>query len=243
MLALCLTLAMVLPEAAEPLRDGGGSGPATLPPDGAEPLGSAIDDAAEPAPKIARPLGNGPRRERRRPELLPKSTPIVRVDLLFGPLWRLRTLDTLLQTSVEYGRVQGFSGSFHTGILIAPDRDSVRALDFPLGVGAVARGRLAKRPGYASVGLTAGLLVHRAATERGVIRRVDPDFRLPIRFAWTLATVGLSLALEQGYSVRHRSYERRGVEVWARHAYRVGFVLGLHSDFVPGAKRRRRSGI
>ena len=124
-----------------------------------------------------------------------------------------------------------------------PDRDFVQALDFPIGVGAVARGRLRKRPLYGSIGLSAGVLVHRAKTEAGLIHRVDPDFRLPIRFAWTGATAGLSVAIIQGWSVRSRSYERRGAAIWSRTPYRIAFVLGLHFDLMAGrAKTRSSSG-
>ncbi|MBC8067990.1 MAG: hypothetical protein IAG13_06615 [Deltaproteobacteria bacterium] len=160
----------------------------------------------------------------------PRRVPIVRLDFLAGPIWRLHVADALVITSVEVGRARGFSGSFHTGLILGRDRDVVRVVELPIGVGAIARTRLRKWPLFASIGLTAGVFVHRAAIDDRVIHRVDPDFRLPIRLAWTIATVGISLALEQGYSVRNRSYEQRGAQVWARHAYRVGFVLGLHSD-------------
>ena len=137
--------------------------------------------------------------------------------------------------------MQGVSGSFHTSIIIAPDRDFVRAIDLPIGFGAVLRGRLRKRPIYGSVGLSAGILVHRAQTVDQLIHRVDPDLRLPIRFAWTVARVGFTLALVQGYSFRNRSYVRRGLPVWERSAYRIGLDLGLHFDVVTGpAKRGKR---
>ncbi len=206
---------------------------------GAAPLQPLAGQGTDgPAVPIAAPFGIPERRVER--PLDPKATTIARLDVMIGPVWRARPLDGLFQTSVEVGRMHGFSGSFHTGFIVASDRESVRALDVPIGVGAVARGRLRRRPGFASIGLTAGLLVHRAATDdAGVIHRVDPDFRLPIRFAWTFATAGLSVALEQGYSVRNRSYDRRGAEVWARHAYRVGLTVGLHLDFVVRPARRR----
>lgn len=206
---------------------------------GAAPLEPLVGEGAEgPAAPIAAPFGIPERRVER--PLDPKATTIARLDVMTGPVWRTRPLDGLFQTSVEIGRMHGFSGSFHTGFIVASDRDSVRALDVPIGVGALARGRLRRRPGFASIGLTAGLLVHRAATDdAGVIHRVDPDFRLPIRFAWTFGTAGLSVALEQGYSVRNRSYDRRGAEVWARHAYRIGLTVGLHLDFVVRPARGR----
>jgi hypothetical protein len=154
--------------------------------------------------------------------------------------------------------MHGFSGSFHTGMIIAMQNDRqfagnlVKAFDFPIGVGAIARGRVRNRPLYGSIGLTAGILVHRAKIEEDdqparVLRQVDPDFRLPIRFAWTIRGIGISLALEQGYSIRARSYSRRGAEVWARSAYRIGFTLGLHWDIMAGrtalsqSRRRVRS--
>jgi len=206
---------------------------------------SGAAGAHDPPPTIATPFGAEGRR-RKRP-LDPKTTTIARLDFLVGLVGRIRPIDTLMITSLEVGRMQGFSGSFHTGFLIASDRNFVRALEVPVGVGAVARGRLRNRPGFVSIGLTAGLLVHRAATDAGVVRRVDPDFRVPVRLAWTFATVGLSVALEQGYSVRNRSYDRRGAEVWSRHAYRIGAVIGLHSDFVVrpgkrGSPRGKRGG-
>ncbi len=166
---------------------------------------------------------------------------MVRVDLTVGMAWRTKQTEPVITTSVEYGRVQGVSGSFHTSIIIAPDRDFVRAIDLPIGFGAVLRGRLRKRPIYGSVGLSAGILVHRAQTVDQLIHRVDPDLRLPIRFAWTVARVGFTLALVQGYSFRNRSYVRRGLPVWERSAYRIGLDLGLHFDVVTGpAKRGKR---
>jgi hypothetical protein len=263
-LGLCIMLWAVAPEISKPLQqpspqrtapgDTGPSEPAAPLQDRRdaerEPATTGIDrDGVAPledvppatattvaAPEVRAPYGRG--RRQRTTSLDPKTTTIARLDLVVGPLWRVRPLDTLMLTSLEVGRTHGFSGSFHTGIIVASGRDLVKAIDLPIGVGAVARGRLRKRPIFGSIGLTAGLLVHRAATEAGVIRRVDPDFRVPIRFAWTLATVGLTVALEQGYSIRARSYDRRGAQVWGRSAYRVGLVVGLHSDFVVRPRKR-----
>ena len=226
MLRLAVTLSIAMqPEAAAPLE-------ATTP----------RDDAPE-KPWIARPLNSEPPPVE--PPLDPKRTSIVRVDLTSGPLFRLRVPDALVATGVEYGRMHGFSGAFHTGIIIASDRRSVRGLEFPIGIGAIVRGRLPRRPLFASIGLTIGMLVHRAGTDRGVIRRVDPDLRLPIRFAWTIEGIGISFTIEQGYSVRGRSYEDRGAAVWARHAYRIGFTAGLHFDLQvrsPKAHGPRKAG-
>ncbi len=256
MWGLCITLWAAPPEIesaavgepatpveVEPARPLEGRSPAPddtgLDAGGAAPLQPRVGQGTGgPAAPIAAPFGIPEQRVER--PLDPKATTIARLDLMLGPVWRTRPLDGLFQTSVEVGRMHGFSGSFHTGFILAGDRDSVKALDVPIGVGAVARGRLRRRPGFASIGLTAGLLVHRAKIiDAGVIHRVDPDFRLPIRFAWTFATAGVSVALEQGYSVRNRSYERRGAEVWARHAYRIGLTVGLHLDFVVRPARGR----
>jgi hypothetical protein len=166
---------------------------------------------------------------------------LVRLDFMLGPVFRIRPLDTMMRTSVEVGRMHGFSAMFHTGIVVVTQRDFVRAFDFPIGLGAVARGRLGDKPLYGSVGLSAGILVHRGASDQGVLRRVDPDFQLPLRFAWTIAGGGVSLALVPGYSVRERTYDRRGVEVWKRHSVRIGLVLGLHWDFMAGRAKARRT--
>jgi hypothetical protein len=222
----------------------------SLPNDGAEPLGEPVtkSQASGKDTPVARPIQAplGMPRKREPPPPIDRGIQrIVRVDAVAGPVWRLRQVDALVTTSVEFGRLHGFSGSFHTSFIVAADRaerEAVRAIDVPIGIGGVARARMRRAPLDASIGVTAGLLVHRAATERGVVHRVDPDFRLPIRFAWTIATVGLSLVVEQGYSVRNRHYERRGVEVWARHAYRVGFALGLHSDIMAGRAVWHRTG-
>jgi hypothetical protein len=173
----------------------------------------------------------------------PKAVRLVRVDFVTGAVWRIRQADTTVGTSVELGRMHGLSASFHTEMIVVSDRDFVRAFDFPIGVGGVARGRLRDKPLYGSVGLSAGILVHRAATAiQGVIHRVDPDFRLPIRLAWTIADLGLSLAVVPAYSVRERVYERRGAAVLRRHPVRVGLVLGLHWDLTAGRAKARRLG-
>jgi hypothetical protein len=250
------------PDGASPLE---GPSPAhqqppasPLPSDGAIPLAvpsSTRDDPpGSPPPEGVLPLGVGPAPIAREP-LDPALTRLVRVDFMVGPVWRIRPVDTMLTTSVEVGRMRGFSATFHTSMIVVSQRNFVRAFDFPIGFGAVARGRLRNKPLYGSVGLTAGILVHRAATgpgrndrggvgqgetDQGVIHRVDPDFRLPIRFAWTLAGLGASLALIPGYSVRERVYERRGAEVLNRHSFRIGLVLGLHWDLMAGRAKARR---
>src|SRR5690606_40865263 len=167
---------------------------------------------------------------------------MVRFDFLSGPIWRLRQVDALLSTSVEVGHMRGLSLAFQYAILVSPNRAVLRTVEMPLGAGVVLRGTLQRLRLYGSIGLTAGVLLHRAADDRVVIRRVDPAFQLPIRFAWTIAGAGLSLSLIQGYSVRRRSYERRGVEVWARNAYRIGFALGIHFDVSAGRGRWIRGG-
>lgn len=230
-----------------------------LAPDGTEPLAEWSQPAQSrrgPPPVIAKPLRDTPIVPVRPPD--PRTTRILRLDLVSGPLFRVREIDPTLMASGELGAMHGFSGSFHTAMIIAMQNDRqfvgnvVRAFDFPIGFGAVARGRLRNRPLYGSIGLTAGILVHRAKIEEAgaaarVMRQVDPDFRLPIRFAWTIKGIGISLALEQGYSVRARSYSRRGAELWARSAYRIGFTLGLHWDIMAGrtalsqSRRRVRS--
>lgn len=220
------------PDGAEPLE---GPEPAhstppasPMPVDGITPLDDLEPSSLGPL-ELDVPLGMGPQPPRPKP-LDPKATSLVRVDAMVGSVWRIREADPTVATSVEWGRMHGFSAAFHTEILVATDRDFVRALDFPIGVGAIARGRLRNRPLYGSVGLTAGLLVHRAGRDGGVFRRVDPDFRIPIRLAWTVGRIGASLAFVTGYSVRDRIYERRGAPVFERRAIRVGLVLGLHWD-------------
>jgi hypothetical protein len=213
-----------------------------LPVDGAAPLEPEHTgrDAGSQQPEPATPLGEGPPRPVSTP-LDRKSTLMTRLDFLVGPVWRLQRVDTMLTTNLEVGQMHGFAGTFHTELIVAIQEDNiVRALDVPIGFGAVARGRLRNKPLYASVGLSAGILVHRAGTDADVFHRVDPDFRLPIRFAWTIAGLGISLAVVQGYSIRRRSYERRGVEVWARHPYRVALLIGLHWDKVFGRTKVRQ---
>lgn len=207
---------------ARPL-EGGGDAPVP----GGDDVGDALAE---------RPFGTGPSPEPVTP-LDPNTTWMLRWDLLVGPLWRSRTTDIVLSTTAEFGQMRGFSGSFHTAMIHASPPVSffgpavVRALDFPVGVGGLYRGRLRKRAMYGSVGVTAGILVHRAKIDGDrVQRRVDPDFRLPLRLAWTIADVGASVALVGGYSVRRRTYERRGATIWSRNALRVGVVLGLHWD-------------
>jgi hypothetical protein len=169
-----------------------------------------------------------------------KTAHMVRIPLLFGPVWRIRPTDPLLMTGVEYGRMHGFSGAFHLSFVLPRPKSSderVRVLDTSLSVGPVLRGRL-RRPLYGSIALTLGIRIHRAATDTGVVHRVDPELRLPIQGAWTFAKVGLSLALVQGYGFRARAYEQRGEVLWRRAAYHVGLLLGLHLDLLTGSKRR-----
>lgn len=228
-------------DGADPLRE---QNPAEdeaarqLPPDGADPLGDMPGQRDPPGKvDIRRPLGS-PDKPRR--ALSPRRAIMTRVDVMTGPMWRTRPVDAWLAASVESGRAHGFSGAFAIGVLPASSTGVINAVDVPMSAGAIARGRLRRRPLYASVGLLAGVMIHHAKTaENGVVRRVDPDFRLPIRFAWTIASIGLSLALEQGFSVRDRSYERRGAVVWARKAYRVGLSIGLHWDIVHKSSKRR----
>jgi hypothetical protein len=239
LLPLLLTLAIVAPDVSEPLHERPDDGtPLPLPKDGAVPLDAPAPDheLQRDLPAVSRPYGAGAPPPPP-PDIRKQS--IVRIDFMAGPLFRKPAVDTFVTYGVEYGRNHGFSGVFHTGVILALPRpfeiffateSTVRAHDFPIGLGAIARARHKRLPLFASIGLTAGMLVHRAKTERGVIHRVDPDLRVPIRFAWTIAALGISLALEQGYSVRSRSYSRRGAEVYARPAYRVGFLLGLHWD-------------
>ena len=225
-----------------------------LSPDGVEPIAEWSQPAQQrlgPPPVIAKPLKDTPIVPVVPPD--PRTTRILRLDFMSGPLFRVRELDPTVMMSGELGAMHGFSGSFHTGMIIGFNRDNgafgaplVRGFDFPIGVGAVARGRLRNKPLFGSIGLTVGMLVHRAKIEESdeptrVLRQVDPDFRLPIRFAWTIAGIGISLALEQGYSIRSRSYSRRGAEVWARSAYRIGFTLGLHWDIMAGRTALSRS--
>ncbi|MCB9750966.1 MAG: hypothetical protein H6713_13340 [Myxococcales bacterium] len=228
-------------------RSGADEAPA-LPPAGATPLDNAPGDTSGPWPEDpwpSEPTQDKPKRRRRTPkpppELPPRTSNMVRADILMGMVWRTRTTEPVITVGVGYGRLQGFSGTFHTSIIIAPDRDFVRVIDVPIGLGAVLRGRLKNQSVFGSVGLSAGILVHRSVTPDDVIHRVDPDFRLPIRFAWTARRVGLSVALVQGYNVRNRRYERRGVPVWERSAYRIGVLLGLHFDIITARSGSRRA--
>ena len=147
----------------------------------------------------------------------------------------------MVATDFEFGREQGLSGSFNTSLLVVTDRAFVRSLDVPIGVGALWRAKWPGRTLYGSAGLSVGMLIHRAKSDGEVTRRVDPDFRLPLRLSWTLAGAGATLALVPGYSVRTRTYERRGSPVLRRHAVRIGLVLGLHWDFIVGRAESRRS--
>lgn len=201
---------------------------------GETPTATSTDVAAP----LARPDIPPPEPPKRR---VPAWIEIVRVDVLVGPVWRIRTTEVMSLASVEVGRQRGFSAMVQGGIIVAPDRDIVGVLDFPIGAGFVYRHRFGQRSLYGSVGLTAGLLIHRAATERGLLHRVDPDLQLPLRFAWTVGKVGLSVALLQGFSTRSRTYDRRGIEVWKRIPYRVGFAIGIHFDVGVGRTSKRRS--
>lgn len=213
--------------------------PPAIPMSGAAPLEHPVSGVDGPA-RVDAPLGVGPATPE--PEVDdPKLLRLVRVNLDVGTIWRSRVTDVLVNASVEAGRKRGLSGSFHAGVIVAPDRDLVAVTEFPIGAGVVARGWARRRPLSGSVGLSAGVLVHRASTEGGVLHRVDPDLRLPLRFTWTPGKVGLSLGIVQGYSVRSRTYERRGVPVWSRIPYRIGLMIGLHFDAGAGKAKPRRS--
>lgn len=216
-----------------------------VPRGGARPLGRGPSESAVPTLLVPRdaalPLGTGPEPEVPEPPD-PRVTRIVRLDYWLGPVFRLRPVDTMTTLGMEVGPEHGFSGTFHTSMILASDREIVRVVDVPIGLGAVFRARHPTKLVYGSVGLSAGIMVHRAATTDGVSHRVDPDFRLPIRAAWTVSSVGVSVALVPGYSVRARSYERRGVEVWNRHSVRIGLLFGLHWDIMAGRAKAARSG-
>lgn len=187
------------------------------------------------------PLGTGPQEAAPEPPD-PRTLRMLRLSLLFGPTWRIQPVDTTATLGVEVGRMRGWSATFHTSMVPASQRGVVRALDVPIGAGALLRGKIRGKPLYGSVGATAGILVHRAnSDEQGVQHNVDPDFRVPLQAAWTIANLGVTLALVPGYSVRTRSYERRGVQVWRRHSVRVGLLLGIHWDILLKKGRGRRS--
>lgn len=230
-------------EGVDPLRAGASArypAPPTpsLPTAGAAPLDGSHAGAA-PSTSIESPFRVGPATTVDRPD--PRKLRVVRIDLLVGPVWRIRPTEALFLASVEAGRLRGFSGLFNVGMILAPDRDFVGVHDFPIGAGFVARRPLGRPSLSGSVGLSAGILVHRATTNLGVVHRVDPDLQLPLKFAWTAGSVGLSLAVLQGFSVRERAYYRRGVEVWQRIAYRVGFAIGLHFEIGAGRAQSRRA--
>ena len=214
-----------------------------LPPTGTAPLDdNAASDPQTPT-HVAAPFEPGGElrvTEEVTPD--PRRVRLVRWDVMTGPVWRIRPVDTLVSTSLEIGQQHGFSGTFNTGFIISSDRLEVQALDVPIGVGFVARGKTRNRNFFGSIGASAGILVHRANTDRGVIHRVDPDFRVPIRFAWTAHRVGFSLALVPGYSVRNRTYERRGVQEYSRSAFRIGLTVGLHVDAAPRRLQPGRRG-
>lgn len=191
------------------------------------------------ASRIAVPFKPGP--PLRPPPLDPRERRIVRIELLVGPVWRIKTTEAQVQLGLEYGRLHGFAGTFHAGMFVAPDRDFVAVNDFPVGGGFLYRHRFGQRSLYGSVGVTAGILIHRAATDIGIVHRVDPDFQVPLRFGWTVGPVGLSVALLQGFSVRTRTYSRRGTVIWERIPYRIGFAVGLHFDIGVGRAKPRPS--
>lgn len=236
------------PAVAEPLEPHGDvqAQDEDAPPE-ATPLEPPLD-SAEPAPGERDPAASGstplepepaalpPKEPERKPARgpVPRHAHIVRASLAFGPAWRIREVDPLLTAGVEYGRAHGFSGVFHASLIPRERRrpSAVPAVtEATMGVGAVVRGRL-KRPLDGSIGLTAGIRIHRAATDIGVMHRVDPDFTLPIQGAWTIRGIGLHVAVVPGYSVRARAYESRGEVVWRRSAFRVGLLFGLHWDFM-----------
>lgn len=200
-----------------------------LPRTGVAPLGDGPPPVITPSEQSLDPANRDPRQQF-----------AVRLELLVAPVWRIRTAELMSLVSVEIGRLQGFSGAVHGGVIVAPDRNIVSVLDFPVGGGFVYRHRLGRRAIHGSAGLSAGLLVHRAATDIGVVHRVDPDLQLPLRLAWTAGRVGFTFAVLQGFSGRPRTYERRGSDVWHRSAYRVGVAVGIHFDVgVRPAKSRR----
>ena len=215
-------------------------GAASQPTGGVAPPGSAdarSDPAGPPTGVAAGEHASSPI-EARDPS---RRIEVIRLEVVVGLVWRIRTTELMSLASVEFGRLRGFSGTVQGGIIVAPDRAFVVVADFPIGAGFVFRHRLGKRSLYGSVGLTAGVLVHRAVTDLGLVHRVDPDLQVPLRFAWTIGQIGLSVALLQGFSTRTRTYVRRGTEVWRRIPYRIGLAVGVHFDIGVGRTRSRRS--
>ncbi|MCA9662909.1 MAG: hypothetical protein KC486_31505, partial [Myxococcales bacterium] len=207
-----------------------------LPEPGASPLDRR---SAAHYPELRVPFGKGPALPPAPPPD-PRQLRLLRLDLMTGMIWRIEKVEAIVTADVEFGRAQGLSAGLHASMIVAPDRDFIGVLDAPVGIGAVYRGRLRERAVYGSVGLSAGILVHRARTESQVVHRVDPDLRLPLKLAFTAENVGFTLALVNGFSFRARTYERRGVTVWSRFPFRVGVVLGVHFDVKAGAARTRR---
>ncbi|MEZ4380603.1 MAG: hypothetical protein R3A79_04615 [Nannocystaceae bacterium] len=208
-----------------------------LPKSGAAPL-DRRDPAAADFPELRVPFGAGPELPPA-PRPAPRELRLLRLDLMTGPVWRLESTEPTVQGSVEFGRAQGLSAGLFASVIVAPERQFVGVLDAPVGVGPVLRGRLRERSIYGSVGLSAGVMIHRARIDSGVIHRVDPDLQLPLKVAFTAQNVGFTLAVLNGFSFRGRTYERRGVTVWSRFPYRVGVALGVHFDVEAGAARTR----
>jgi hypothetical protein len=223
-----------MPISVAPLSRRGGVAVSPFPEDGAQTRVLRATDS-----RIAVPFKPGPSLTPPPPD--PRKQRIVRLELLVGPMWRIKTAEAVVMLGLEAGRLHGFSGTFHAGMFVAPDRDFVGVNDFPIGGGFLYRHRFGQRSLYGSVGATAGILVHRASTDLGIIHRVDPDFQVPLKFTWTVGKVGLSVALLQGFSVRTRSYSRRGNKVWERIPYRIGFAVGLHFDIGVGRAKPRPS--
>ncbi len=195
----------------------------------------------------ARDDPDAPRRgrlERAPPPIPDRNDTIVRVSLRFGPMFRVRPIDALLSADATYGRVHGFSGLFHAGFVPPRSKDfvteRVAVTEGSLGAGALLRGRHATKDLSASVGLTAGIRIHRAHFDDQTLHRVDPDLRLPLVGSWTIRKIGLNLALVQGYSFRTREYETRGNAAWRRNAYRIAVLLGLHLDLLTRRRDRKR---
>lgn len=195
------------------------------------------------APKDEGKSAKEGRLEREPPPIPARTDDIVRISLRFGPVFRVRPVDALLSADTTYGRVQGFSGLFHAGFVPPRSRDRrddrVIATEGSLGAGAALRGRLENKDLSLSLGLTAGLRIHRAHFDDQTVHRVDPDLRLPIVGAWTIRKVGLSMALVQGYAFRTREYETRGNAAWRRTAYRISVSIGLHLDLLTKRRNRR----